>query len=246
MKLLILSDIHSEFHNDRIPQFDINSDCDIVVLAGDIASHHSIFNVLIKLQSLYNKPLIFIPGNHEYYGVSISDLNHRFSTFQHKDIHILNNYSIKIEKYTFIGSTGWFDGSSQPITNETKRKINDFYKIQELKYNLYSPYHNGNISRNYIEQNNNIPNSIIITHHLPSTSLISEQYKYSDINGCFANDWDCLFNDNMLAWIHGHSHDSINTKINNIPCVRNPLGYPTSRFGATENFNFNPHFILDL
>ncbi len=72
--------------------------------------------------------------------------------------------------------------------------------------------------------------TVVITHHLPSRRLVSARFWPGDgsdgANGGFASDCD-----NMMAvhepwlWIHGHTHDTIDTKLWKTRIVCNPAGY---------------------
>lgn len=60
MKIQILSDLHIEFY----PFSMINTDSDVVVLAGDI--HVGEKGVIWAMNNIRNKPVLYILGNHEY------------------------------------------------------------------------------------------------------------------------------------------------------------------------------------
>ena len=62
MKLHILSDLHCEFEDYQY----IETDSDIVILAGDTNLKDK--GVVWALDSIKNKPVVYILGNHEYYG----------------------------------------------------------------------------------------------------------------------------------------------------------------------------------
>ena len=61
MKLQILSDIHLEFGPFKIPK----TDADVIILAGDI---HIGTAAVDWIKSQTKKPVLYVAGNHEYYG----------------------------------------------------------------------------------------------------------------------------------------------------------------------------------
>ena len=62
MKIRILSDLHIEFES-----FEVDfSDCDLIVLAGDV--HVKDKGIKWIEAQLTNKPVLCILGNHEFYG----------------------------------------------------------------------------------------------------------------------------------------------------------------------------------
>ena len=83
-------------------------------------------------------------------------------------------------------------------------------------------------------------NCIIITHHMPSESLIDIKYKTKQMlpyNQWFYCNMDNLIEtkkDKIKCWIYGHTHTPSNVIINEIPFLCNPIGYP------------NENSILDL
>ncbi len=71
MKIRILSDLHLEFQ-DWVPP---KSDVDIVVLAGDI--HVGDHGIDWAPRSFPPTPVIYVPGNHEFYGIRRRPRPHR-------------------------------------------------------------------------------------------------------------------------------------------------------------------------
>ena len=61
MKLHILSDLHTEFAEFDPPE----TDADIVVLAGDVGVGTA--GIEWAGRQFKDKPVIYVPGNHEYY-----------------------------------------------------------------------------------------------------------------------------------------------------------------------------------
>ena len=72
--------------------------------------------------------------------------------------------------------------------------------------------------------------TVVITHHLPSRRLVSARFWPRDgsdgANGGFASDCDNLIcTKEPWLWIHGHTHDTIDTKLWKTRIVCNPAGY---------------------
>lgn len=66
MNLYVLSDLHTEFADFDLPE----TNADVVVLAGDIGVGTGGLD-WIRKQRLH-KPVIYVPGNHEFYGRDIA------------------------------------------------------------------------------------------------------------------------------------------------------------------------------
>jgi len=69
MRLQILSDLHLEEEDFMIPE----TDADVIVLAGDI---HEGTRAIAWIQEQTEKPVIYVAGNHEYYGELCPELKY--------------------------------------------------------------------------------------------------------------------------------------------------------------------------
>jgi predicted phosphodiesterase len=87
----------------------------------------------------------------------------------------------------------------------------------------------------------NNDNCIIITHHIPSESLIDIKYKTRKMlpyNQWFYCDLDNLIklNKNKIKyWIYGHTHMASIKIIDEIQFLCNPIGYPNENFTIDLN-----------
>src|SRR5688572_8569257 len=102
MKLTVLSDLHLSFEGMDRPR----NDADVVVLAGDIARPREAAAWALG----FDKPVLYVLGNHEFYGGSIdgtaSELK-RLCAGSH--VHVLDDNEIVIGGVRFLGSTLWTD-----------------------------------------------------------------------------------------------------------------------------------------
>ena len=191
------------------------------------------------------KKTFVIAGNHEYYNISKSKSMEETNTFLHTyfkkfdNISFLDNNYEHYENHCFIGTTLW-----SKITNPIY-KINDVYNIPNFDYIKYNRLNM--LSIDFLKEtlNNNNNNCIVITHHVPSNSLIDikyKTYKMLPYNQWFYCDLDNLIkknNDKIKCWIYGHTHSISNTKINEIPFLCNPIGY----INENANVDFTPFLI---
>lgn len=70
MKIQLLSDLHIEFGHYAYPE--TGTDTDVVVLAGDI--HTKDCGVKWALDEIKDRPVIYVLGNHEFYGKAYPSL----------------------------------------------------------------------------------------------------------------------------------------------------------------------------
>jgi Icc-related predicted phosphoesterase len=87
------------------------------------------------------------------------------------------------------------------------------------------------LMRQFIEHSSKGPNkTVVVSHHLPSRRLVSARFWPKDgsdgANGGFASDCDnmiCTLEPNL--WVHGHTHDTLDTTLWKTRVVCNPAGY---------------------
>ena len=100
MKVQLLSDLHLEFQH--FPY--MSADVDVIVLAGDI--HTKERGVQWALSEIKNKPVVYVLGNHDFYGKAYPRLVHSMKELaKGTNIHILENDRISIDGVNFHGCT---------------------------------------------------------------------------------------------------------------------------------------------
>lgn len=249
IKIQYVSDLHLEFHNNfNLLKTIMHYDSDILIIAGDLDVSRNIANTIEELISFKDKPVIYVPGNHDYYGntkynVDINIFNIINQEYNKDGLFILNNQTIVLNDIAFIGSTGWWDR----IPNKTcLNGLNDFARIYDINENNYGTNW-GKTSKIFFRQElkkyKNKNKIICISHNGPSHKSIHPKYIDSNINNCFVNEWDDLIkNYNPIAWIHGHTHNTVEYTINNTIVRTNPFGYES----LEKNNDFNPYLYLEI
>ena len=104
MKIQLLSDLHIEFQSYEYP----DCDSDVVVLAGDI--HTKGQGVKWAIENILDKPVIYVLGNHEYYGKTYPKLVAEVKELARgTNVHILERDVVTINGVNFLGCTLWTD-----------------------------------------------------------------------------------------------------------------------------------------
>ena len=104
MHLHILGDLHLEFGAINIPA----TNADVIVLAGDI--HVGREGLRWARKQFPGKPVVYVLGNHEFYRHSLPGLTETLKgETDGSHIHVLENSSVEINGYTFLGCTLWTD-----------------------------------------------------------------------------------------------------------------------------------------
>ena len=108
MKLLILSDLHIEFGQFRVPDVDF----DVVILAGDVCDRARKVPFWACRPENFGeaKPIVFIPGNHAFYGgVMESTLMEFRKASVGTNFHALDCGEVVLGGVRFLGCTLWTD-----------------------------------------------------------------------------------------------------------------------------------------
>jgi predicted phosphodiesterase len=253
MKLHILSDIHIEFSNYILPI----QEADVLVLAGDIGK--GIAGVAYAAQyKKHYRHVVYVAGNHEFYGHHLSKTSMEIAAYAKEcGVIFLDNNTVDIDGVCFVGSTLWTDFrlyGDKPdhiafYMNMGQMQLNDFAQIRYGTF-WFNPSDCAKMSVNsqkYIEDRlleNQGKKRVVVTHHCPSSKSISEKYKGSHINPCFANNLDSLVEKADL-WIHGHTHDSFDYKLGDCRVICNPRGYSKYQ-DKQENVNFKPNLVVEI
>jgi predicted phosphodiesterase len=249
MKIHVLSDLHLEFSNLPPP----SAHSDVVVLAGDIwKKDHGIH---WARSTWPDSEIIYVAGNHEFYGSERNSVLDKLrSAAKDNAIHFLENDEIIINNTRFLGCTLWTDfmlygAERADISIQAGQyNLNDFRLIKEGN-DLFTPLDSIQLFQESVSWLKNKLTSddkqktVVITHHLPSSTSISEKYANEPLNPCFASNLDYLFGIPNI-WIHGHTHDSFDYFERNTRVVCNPRGYV--QYGQPENKKFNPEFIIEI
>ena len=234
MKIYVLSDLHLEFSNFSSTE----TGADVVVLAGDIDL--GIAGADWAAAVFPDIPVIYVPGNHEYYG---GDIKFRSGMWEDvaDNVHILDNGSIEIESVRFLGCTLWTDfklfgdGDDWFAMQRAKQSIEDFASI---KYGdrLFTPQHSVLLHEESkawlkveLQQEFQGP-TVVVTHHLPATKSVAPRYATDPLSLSFASKCERLIEEyEPELWIHGHTHVPCDYELYETRVVCNPRGYPGER-----------------
>lgn len=253
MKLNILSDLHLGQGALDVPR----NDADVVILAGDIARPAQALAWAAQL----GKPVLYVPGNHEFYGGSIAGTLQSLKTLCVGSlVRVLDDQEVVIDGVRFLGSTLWTDfrlfGDGEGRTHavaEALRFMRDYSRIflDEALLQRFTPLDSAALFARHaawlahrLAQPHDGP-TVVITHHAPSRSSIHPRFAGSLINACFVSDAQALVDGSRVQlWIHGHTHDSFDYRLNGTRVVCNPRGY--AKGGVNENAQFDPNFIAEV
>lgn len=79
---------------------------------------------------------------------------------------------------------------------------------------------------------------VVVTHHLPTFKVVAPQHKNSVLNSAFASEYGSwIAHSRIDAWIYGHSHSNIDTKIGSTRVICNQMGYVFANEHLVNGFN---------
>jgi predicted phosphodiesterase len=251
MKVRVLSDLHLEFQ-DWVPP---KSDADVIVLAGDI--HLGVSGVEWARRTFPSSPIVYVPGNHEFYGEHMQDLMEElFSMGRRLGVDVLDGHSVVIDGVRFLGATLWTDFGLQgddprSIERAMAHAQYGMYDFQVIRCGDNRKFRPADARAIHLTQvrwlrsqlaDQSVGTTVVVTHHLPHRQSIHPKYKESDLNPGFASDLSDLMGPPVSLWIHGHTHESFDYVMNGTRIVCNPRGYSPMEL----NPEFDPLLTADV
>lgn len=208
MKIQVLSDLHFEFFNaetEHLGKVQIHPEADVVTLIGDIDKGAYALKRAHNIAMEFGKPVIFVPGNHEFYQQEIKETLKTFRQGAHGVFVLLGvNYpnvkdeekSIIIDGVRFCGGTLWTDfklyegsvrmPSQQMAMDYSSQGINDF-RIIKYGSRTFTPqdslnYHNDNLK--LIQEVLAQPfegKNVLLSHHGVHNNSIHPRYQAAEL-----------------------------------------------------------------
>lgn len=238
MKITVFSDLHVDLNGVQSVLDDVdNNDCDVVVLAGDIAeirkNEHVTFLRLFCAK--VRVPVVMVMGNHEYWHTTADHVSETLEQYKSiKNLYVLNRNVVTIQGQRFVGATMWF--AKSPFTELRAKKWNEFRIIENGHRWIWEES-----ARDCEFLWNNIqPGDVVITHHAPTWRSLQPVRHEFDVY--YTNEsWKWWEKDAQL-WIHGHTHRHCQYTMGNTRVICNPYGY--YKYG--ERTGFDPQLQIEL
>lgn len=268
MKIRVLSDLHLENDEpDTIP----HADADLVVLAGDI--HNHALGLRWAAETFDPQvPVIYVPGNHEYYdgefGALETAMRDAASTLDH--VHFLNNGALvdPAGRWRVLGTTLWADfalfgadGAARAgAIAAAERVMLDFRGLIQVSW----PDSPDALARDFTPQDSLALHAqalgwleaelarpfagttIVVTHHAPHRLSLAARYADDLVSAGFVSDLDALVRAPVALWVHGHTHSCFDYTVNGTRVVCNPRGYRDRRTGQPENPAFRWDKVVEI
>ena len=218
VKIQILADLHLEFGHVEIPR----TDADVGVLAGDVACGLAGLEWIGKM--FPDQPVIYVAGNHEYYGHALPWLTNKLRARATGNIHFLENGSVEFGSVRFLGCTLWTDFelygpdiAQRRCMDAARSALTDYARVRHdpdfrrLRPDDTARFHRE--SRAWLAQELARPfggATVVVTHHAPSIRSVAPQYQDDPLTAAFASNLEEFVCDNEIClWVHGHTHHCV-------------------------------------
>jgi len=264
MKLRVMSDLHLNFGFFEVPKGPADAET-VLVLAGDVCEVEfgkSQYLDFFKDVTDRFRAVLYVFGNHEYYGSSYLRAYDKFmNTCGHLDrLKVMEEDAVDLDGVRFLGTTLWTDmDKSNPLTmRAAKEYMNDYNAVRTGT--LDKPYSRrlqpeDTVRDHYVMREwllNSVVQArldgykpVVVTHHHPSEQSVQENFKFNALNPCFYSDLhDEVFDNGPDLWCCGHMHTYIDYMVNKTRVLCNPRGYHSKH--GIEKTGFNPNLVVEV
>ena len=241
MLVKILSDLHlhpmyTDFkyvdHGERV-----------CILAGDICE--GMRGVNWALANIpYHIDVLYVPGNHEYYGHDYLELQKNFNQHNLSNTHVtvLDNAVIEVGGIKFAGTTLWTDFQAYRDPNSTLAWYGGLNDSRWIKVG-----NRGVTAADFMNWNteaihfiNHIYADVLITHYAP---VLSESPRWAGhpLTPGFITDIPDIAYRKFKYHVHGHTHTCFDYEnYNGTRVICNPRGY------GYEVPSFNSELVINI
>lgn len=252
MNIQLASDLHLDLLHPRWPEERLISpavDVDVLALAGDIHKGTLAIDTFAQWASQSRTPIIYIAGNHEFYGDSLDTVEQRLrESAAAAGIHYLQQDALIFGGVRFLGCTMWTDYrlrsmyTQAHVMEDVQRRVQDHFLIQSgsQAFTPQDALDQHMASRRWLTQELAKPfdgKTVVITHHGPHPLSVHPRYVGDKRNGAYVSDLSALM-PSVDLWLHGHVHDSFDYQVGRCRVVANPAGYVRNRTTATSRADF--------
>lgn len=216
-----------------------DTDADVIVLGGDIdVGVRGVEWAMVETQ-LLGTPIIYVPGNHEYYGQEMGPtLEAMRERAVGTDVHVLDCDEVTVGGVRYLGATLWTDyKAGEPTTPQAlamqvaQQQINDHRQIRYWD-RLFTPADAVALHQQArawlaerLSRTHEGP-TVVVTHHGPSPACQHPDYPVDAISAAFQSNLEALMSPSIDLWIYGHTHACLDTFIHGVHLVSNQKGYP--------------------
>ncbi len=265
------SDLHLE-HYDKIAFPHLLRPCArILALAGDIGRpDHRLYSNFFEWAHDKWDHIFVVAGNHEFYNTkpyykwdkstpqTMEERTEMCRAICGKwpNVHFMEKDELYLPEYntTILGTTLWthIQEGDMPkalhtmndynlIARKDKDSFRRFWPSDCMKLHKESVQWLNSRLHEWEERQKHV---VVLTHHMPSYSLISEKYRHHPVNFCFASNLDEMIRSPIRAWICGHSHQQ---QVLDFDSPGKPiLAINAYGYNLNEQFGYGPERVVSF
>lgn len=265
MKIALYSDLHNECSmTPWNPPASVEA-ADLVILAGDIGEHTR--GLVWASNAFPMTPVVYVAGNHEYYGAHLGLLDELRRTAKLLGIHFLERDTLNLERHgvRILGCTLWssFDlygacGPQAQAMLAARQSINDYWVISASGGKRLEPRDTARMHRTavaWLEAELSKPfegKTVVLTHFAPHRGCVVPQYEGDTLTPYFVSDLSYLMEKHRIdVWCYGHTHTNTDfVAASGCRVISNQRGYPRE-IDRTSNrpvsgLEFRDDLLIDL
>jgi len=223
----------------------------ILILAGDLWIGMKFIEWAgfswIGIVSKRFKEVLIVLGNHDYWPMGdltitkgAEKCNMMLQDYGYLNVTVLDCNTIERDGVLFIGATLWTDMNNYDplammnmpnfMAYDGKCKYSTGINGAYEKFTSYKWITTHQKHKDYIRiicNQNRDKQIVVITHHLPVTTVSDPRYIGDSSNCYYSSDLSdiILDNPNIRYWFHGHSHYQHETKFGETMIINNCVGY---------------------
>jgi hypothetical protein len=231
------TDLHGEFAPFTIPNPPTGG-VDAVLVGGDTDVGLRALDTIEAIWDAWRAPVLFVLGNHEYYGHEVHTLHSKIQTRVDgarqagKDITWLRGDARVVAGVRVVGATLWTDMGLIQDPKDIAHiglGMNDYRRIGITDTPSLDPdevsapkaryltvadtvawHHQDWESVTGILAQPHTGPTVVLTHHLPSPLCIAPRFRGDRLNPAFASDKTAAIEaSNVDWWFYGHSHGPV-------------------------------------
>ncbi len=263
IRLLVLSDLHLEHRRSwRLPEG--SPEFDVAIFAGDIAaSPREAVDILLTQPALAERPIVYVPGNHEFHGGEIeARLSEGRAAAAGTRVNLLDRETVVINGARFIGAVLWtdydfFPGIGDEAMLHASKALEDHRAIRigdgarSLAFTPADALARHKADLAYIESELARPfagPTIVVTHHAPHRKSVAFEHLDNMLTAAYVSDLSATIERGKpRLWVHGHTHVSFDYEVGGCRIVCNPEGYGWGERGPEkENPKFDERFVIEV
>lgn len=250
MRLLVLSDLHNEFHTFVPPDLD---DIDAVILAGDIDVGT---RGVEWANQMFRCPVVMVLGNHEFYDGELGQVLEDCRAAAAPHVHLLERDEVTIGGIRFLGATLWTNfrlfGADKRVwaVLEAETSVTDYRVVRVADAGMDRPMKAADTirlhhaARTWLSERleeGTPERTVVVTHHAPHPGSLAAEFANDLCSAAYVSDLSDLMGRAGL-WVHGHTHRSFDYLVRGTRVLCNPRGY----WEHALNPEFNGQLVVEV